>query len=104
MRALAVRFESQLIRFALPGEEVRIGSSHANDIALPFPGVSRVHATLAPTPGGAMLTDLGSKNLTKKQVIALMMEDANLIRRPIVVKGSKEAIFGYDEAVYDSLR
>ena len=62
MKALTVRFESQLIRFALPAGEVRIGSAHSNDIALPFPGVSRVHARLTPTPGGAVLTDLGSKN------------------------------------------
>ena len=47
--------------------------------------------------------DLGSKTLTKKQVIALMMEDPNLIRRPIVVRGPKRAIFGYAPEEYDEL-
>lgn len=48
--------------------------------------------------------DLGSKTLNKKQVIALMMEDANLIRRPIVLRGASSAIFGYDPEGYDAIR
>jgi arsenate reductase-like glutaredoxin family protein len=47
--------------------------------------------------------NLGSKQLTKKQVIALMMEDPNLIRRPILLRGSKNAVFGFDQAVYDAI-
>ena len=32
----------------------------------------------------------------------MMMEDANLIRRPLVMKG-KKAVFGYAPAEYDAL-
>ena len=37
-----------------------------------------------------------------KEAIALMMENPNLIRRPIVVKGSK-VIFGFDKDRYGTL-
>jgi arsenate reductase-like glutaredoxin family protein len=36
---------------------------------------------------------------SKKDAIALMMENPNLIRRPIVIKGSK-VIFGFDKEQY----
>lgn len=39
---------------------------------------------------------------SKKEAIDLMMENPNLIRRPIVVKGSK-VIFGFDKDQYGSL-
>jgi arsenate reductase-like glutaredoxin family protein len=39
---------------------------------------------------------------SKKEAIALMMENPNLIRRPIVIKGSK-VIFGFDKEQYDAL-
>ena len=39
---------------------------------------------------------------SKKEAIALMMENPNLIRRPIVVKGSK-VIFGFDKEQYGRL-
>ena len=39
---------------------------------------------------------------SKKEAIALMMENPNLIRRPIVIKGSK-VIFGFDQEQYDTL-
>ena len=47
--------------------------------------------------------DLGSRKLTKKQVIDLMMEDPNLIRRPIVMRDAKNAIFGYNEEEYETI-
>jgi Spx/MgsR family transcriptional regulator len=47
--------------------------------------------------------DLGSRKLTKKQVIDLMMEEPNLIRRPLVLAG-KRAIFGYKPDEYDDLK
>jgi arsenate reductase len=47
--------------------------------------------------------DLGSKKLSKSQVIALMLDDPNLIRRPIVLRGPRRAIFGYDTDQYDEL-
>jgi arsenate reductase-like glutaredoxin family protein len=36
---------------------------------------------------------------SKKEAIDLMMENPNLIRRPIVIKGSK-VIFGFDKERY----
>jgi arsenate reductase-like glutaredoxin family protein len=45
---------------------------------------------------------LDVKTLTRAQAIELMLEDANLIRRPLVLKG-KKAVFGYAPAEYDSL-
>jgi arsenate reductase-like glutaredoxin family protein len=39
---------------------------------------------------------------SKKEAIAMMMENPNLIRRPIMIKGSK-VIFGFDKARYEKL-
>ena len=39
---------------------------------------------------------------SKKEAIALMMENPNLIRRPIMVNGSK-VIFGFDKGAYGKL-
>ena len=36
---------------------------------------------------------------SKKEAIAMMMENPNLIRRPIVIKGAK-VIFGFDKDQY----
>lgn len=47
--------------------------------------------------------NLGGRKLTKAQVIALMMDDPNLIRRPIVMRDPKRAIFGFDPEAYDDL-
>jgi arsenate reductase-like glutaredoxin family protein len=38
---------------------------------------------------------------TKKDAIDLMMENPNLIRRPILVRGSK-ATFGFDKDAYST--
>jgi len=40
---------------------------------------------------------------TKKEAIDLMMENPNLIRRPIVVSGST-VIFGFDKDGYQKLK
>ena len=45
---------------------------------------------------------LDAKKLSKSEAVRLMLEDANLIRRPLVLKG-KKAVFGYAPAEYDSL-
>ena len=37
---------------------------------------------------------------SKKEAIDLMMENPNLIRRPILIKGSK-VVFGFDKERYD---
>jgi arsenate reductase-like glutaredoxin family protein len=39
---------------------------------------------------------------SKKEAIALMIENPNLIRRPILIKGSK-IIFGFDKERYGHL-
>jgi arsenate reductase-like glutaredoxin family protein len=39
---------------------------------------------------------------SKKEAIALMIENPNLIRRPIVIKGSR-VIFGFDQEQYATL-
>ena len=39
---------------------------------------------------------------SKKEAIALMLENPNLIRRPIVIKGSK-VIFGFDKDQYAAI-
>jgi arsenate reductase-like glutaredoxin family protein len=39
---------------------------------------------------------------SKKEAIAMMMENPNLIRRPIVIKGST-VIFGFDKDQYGKL-
>jgi arsenate reductase-like glutaredoxin family protein len=39
---------------------------------------------------------------SKKEAIAMMLENPNLIRRPIMIKGSK-VIFGFDEDEYSKL-
>ena len=46
--------------------------------------------------------NLASRKLTKKQAIDLMMEEPNLIRRPLVVSGRK-AVFGYKPEELDEL-
>lgn len=45
---------------------------------------------------------LGQKTLTKKQVVDLMLQEVNLIRRPLLVRGS-EAVFGFDEGAFEAL-
>jgi arsenate reductase-like glutaredoxin family protein len=39
---------------------------------------------------------------SKKEAIDLMMENPNLIRRPIMIKGSK-VVFGFDKDEYKKL-
>jgi arsenate reductase len=46
--------------------------------------------------------NLAARKLTKKQAIDLMMEEPNLIRRPLVLR-KDAAVFGYKPAEYDKL-
>ncbi len=39
---------------------------------------------------------------SKKEAIDLMMQNPNLIRRPILIRGSK-AIFGFDKTAYGKI-
>lgn len=45
---------------------------------------------------------LDASKLTKSAAITLMLEDPNLIRRPLVLKG-KKAVFGFAPAEYEKL-
>ena len=45
---------------------------------------------------------LGDRKLSKKEAIELMMADANLIRRPLLMT-KKKVIFGYDKEEYGKL-
>ena len=47
--------------------------------------------------------NLDAKTMTKRQAIDLMMEEPNLIRRPIVLAGRK-AVFGYKPEEYEKLK
>jgi arsenate reductase len=47
--------------------------------------------------------NLGAAKLSKAQAIELMLEDPNLIRRPLVLAKGK-AILGYQPAEYEALR
>lgn len=46
--------------------------------------------------------NLGARKLTKREAIDLMMEEPNLIKRPIVLRGGK-AVFGFDAGAYDKV-
>jgi len=46
--------------------------------------------------------DLDISKLTKKQAIDLMMEEPNLIKRPLVLRG-REAVFGWKPDELDEL-
>lgn len=41
--------------------------------------------------------------MTKAEAIGLMLEEPNLMRRPLVLAGGK-AVFGWDPAAYEDLR
>ena len=46
--------------------------------------------------------NLGAKKLSKSEAVELMLEDPNLMRRPLVLS-KKKAVLGYDAAEYDKL-
>ena len=46
---------------------------------------------------------LDVRTMTKKQAIDLMMKEANLIKRPLVLSANGKAVFGFKPEEYDSL-
>ena len=46
--------------------------------------------------------NLGARKLSKSEAIDLMLEDPNLMRRPLVLSKGK-AIFGFDAKEYEKL-
>ena len=47
--------------------------------------------------------NLGARKLTRSEAIAMMLEDPNLIRRPLVLAKGK-AVLGYKPEEYDTLQ
>ena len=62
MLRLVVRYRYEALVFPLPASEVTLGSSSKADLVVRFPGVSRLHARIAPENGGVRIVDTGSKN------------------------------------------
>ena len=62
-------------------------------------GVESVLSTRSPS---WKARGLDATKLSKREAVELMLGDANLIRRPLVLKG-KKALFGYTPAEYDAL-
>jgi arsenate reductase-like glutaredoxin family protein len=48
--------------------------------------------------------NLGARKLSKAEAIELMLEDPNLMRRPLVLGKGGKAVLGYAPEEYDSLR
>lgn len=46
--------------------------------------------------------NLGARKLTKSEAVELMLEDPNLMRRPLVLT-KKKAVFGYAPEEYETL-
>lgn len=46
--------------------------------------------------------NLGARKLTKSEAIDLMLEEPNLIRRPILTSGGR-SLFGFQAGAYDDL-
>jgi len=44
--------------------------------------------------------NLGARTLTKKQAIDLMLEELNLIRRPLLLRHPNHALFGFNAEEY----
>ena len=56
----------------LPPIGVVVGADRGCDVALTDPSVSGRHCTIAPTPAGFAVVDLGSKNGTSIYVVAIV--------------------------------
>ena len=61
-------------------------------------------AVLSKRSPGYKARDLGARGLTKSEAIDLMLEDPNLMRRPLLLDNKGKAIFGYDAKEYDKLK
>ena len=48
--------------------------------------------------------DLGGRKLSKAEAIDLILEDPNLMRRPLVVGRGGRAVFGYAPEEYETLK
>lgn len=63
MLRLVARFGDAVRHQAVPSSgPIVLGAGKESDWVVPFPGISRTHARIEPSDGGALITDLGSKN------------------------------------------
>jgi transcriptional regulator with PAS, ATPase and Fis domain len=78
MLCIVARYAGRALRFELPPGRVRFGSAADNDLCIPFPGISRRHAQIERTEHGALIRDLGSKNLLVVNGVAVTMAELSL--------------------------
>ncbi|HWN81378.1 MAG TPA: FHA domain-containing protein, partial [Candidatus Udaeobacter sp.] len=78
---IGLAHEEQLDR-----DQVRIGRSPENDVAIQDPSVSRLHATIERTREGFLIQDLGSRNG--------VMVNGQRIERPTVITEADEVQLG----------
>jgi uncharacterized protein YkwD len=94
---------------ALSGERITVGSAPDNDLRIPDPSVSRLHAILERTPDGYRLSDRGSTNGTyvngRRITVAVAVRDGDEVRfggrgyrlvrlahRPIAARGRRTGV------------
>jgi regulatory protein spx len=65
-------------------------------------GSTDIREFLNPTSSLFKQRRMRSSPPTKSEAIRLMMEDPNLIRRPIIIKG-KRKVFGFEETILQDL-
>ncbi|MGA8808060.1 MAG: FHA domain-containing protein, partial [Thermoanaerobaculia bacterium] len=78
MLCIVARYEGRVLRFELSPGRLRLGSAADNDLCIPFPGISRRHAQIERTERGALIRDLGSKNLLVVNGAAVTMVELPL--------------------------
>jgi DNA-binding NtrC family response regulator/pSer/pThr/pTyr-binding forkhead associated (FHA) protein len=78
MLCIVARYEGRVLRFGFPPGRLRLGSAPDNDLCIPFPGISRRHAQIERTERGALIRDLGSKNLLVVNGAAVTMVELPL--------------------------
>jgi arsenate reductase len=62
-----------------------------------------LEAVLNPRSPAYKERNLGENTPSKSEAIAMMLDDPNLIRRPLVL-GRNKVVFGYKPEEYDTLR
>lgn len=61
-----------------------------------------VHAMMNARSPAYKARGLGARTLSKSEAVALMLEDPNLIRRPLVL-GKRRVVFGHKPEEYEGL-
>jgi len=85
MLCVVARFQDREVSHSLTREELSLGSGPANAFKVPFPGVSRRHATVRASGDGVLIRDLDSKN--KLIVDGRRVDEVELVRGQFVQIG-----------------